>query len=294
MKMRTSLIPYNGYLDPEFLRLGLSERDIKRQLLLHLCQFGESQLTPCLVKTEAIRIAEHLINIRKSIPGELRTNREVVSLRDTRLIKVDASLAKALHHSYHYLSSPRLDGVHLALCNKASRGGKFDVLALATFSPFDMRHVVDALPFGIKEENVLVLSRLYAFDWAPRNAISYMLGRAFEWIRTFHPHIKMLLTYLNPNLGFTGTAYKATNWLLFGREFKQRYLYLDGLYVTDRMMIQAYGTARLEALRSKLGDRISASTDPLEPLEIQAYFFERSSRLCFSDHRPYRFEPWSL
>jgi hypothetical protein len=45
---------------------------------------------------------------------------------------------------------------------------------------------------------------------------------------------KMLFTYVNPNLGFTGVSYRASNWSLAGTEDNVVYHYINQDYVTDR------------------------------------------------------------
>jgi hypothetical protein len=101
----------------------------------------------------------------------------------------------------------------------------------------------------------------------------------------------MLLTYLDPNLGFRGTVYRATNWVLFGREKKTRYLYLDDNYVTDRRMIKEYGTADLLKLRPLLGSRITSSHEPLRPLELYIYFLDSEDRSRHNQSSVHEFTP---
>jgi hypothetical protein len=73
------------------------------------------------------------------------------------------------------------------------------------------------------------------------------------------PTPRLLLTYLDPNVGFTGGIYQADNWTLLGWERKKRYLYLDGEYITDREAIRRYGTADFAALTVRLGSRLERS-----------------------------------
>jgi hypothetical protein len=201
-----------------------------------------------------------------------------VDLRTTRLRSVEPQTAEIVHRACHYLGSFRGDSIHLGLYSDTDTGQHANLVSLVTLSNLDLPHVIPALPPGMKRDQVLVLSRLYSFPWGPRNTISYTLGRVFSWIREHKPDVRILLTYLDPNLGFQGTVYRATNWVLFGREKKNRYLYLDGNYVTDRRMIRDYGTADLTKLEPLLGNRITSSQQPLRPLEIYSYFLDRQDR----------------
>jgi hypothetical protein len=214
-------------------------------------------------------------------------DRKLRELSGAKLEALDPSLAQLLQENYHYLGSYRSDGVHFGLNISGGR----QLLSAVTLSPFDLPHLVDALPESIRPGEVMVLSRMLAFSWSPRNTISHTLSRVVDALRERLPHVKLLLTYLNPNLGFTGSSYKASNWLLFGKERKKRYLYFDTNYVTDRNMIELYGTADLYKLRSTVGDRITSSVQTLEPLRIYAYFLDTAMRRKFKGEFDYDFEP---
>jgi hypothetical protein len=267
------------------------KHDLIRQLQLHIHRFNTTDITPYNLKREVVRIINKLVSLRKGVPEELHHPINSVELSRTTLDIVDSSIAHILHQSYHYLGSPRKESIHLGLYAEDFTTRNTRLLAIATLSPFDLKHIEDALPLSIKSDQVLVLSRLFAFDWCPRNTVSYTLGRVFNWLREQFPHIELLLTYLDPNLGFEGTVYKATNWTLLGREKKSPYLYLDSEYVTTRRMIQLYGTADFAKLKIKLVNRISASTRPLRPLEIYGYFLDTALRKKSVNLATYDFAP---
>jgi hypothetical protein len=87
------------------------------------------------------------------------------------------------------------------------------------------------------------------------------------------------MTYCDPNVGFPGTIYKASNWHLAALEKKERYLYIDGEYVTDRACKAKYGTADYNILLSITGGGIQRSQHPLVPLQIFILATNRRSRL---------------
>jgi hypothetical protein len=168
-----------------------------------------------------------------------------------------------IHQTCHYLQSVRPDGLHLGLYTNDET-----LLALATLSPFDLDHIDPHLPHEIKDKNILVLSRFITFDWSPQNTASYTLGQVARWLRRERPGISAIFTYLDPNAGFDGSIYKAVNAQLLGYEHKKRYLYLDRDYVTDREMIRRFGTAKIDKVRTFVGDRIESSSVPLESLRM--------------------------
>src|SRR5207245_11774724 len=130
-------------------------------------------------------------------------------------------------------------------------------VALAAFSPFDLSHVSGLLP--TTEARVMVLSRVFVFDWAPRNCVSYLLAKARSWIEEEVPSTAMLLTYVNPNVGFTGASYRASGWVSFAEEEPTVYAYVDGLYTTERALVQRFGTSQPAELSALLGARFETS-----------------------------------
>ena len=96
------------------------------------------------------------------------------------------------------------------------------------------------------------------------------MSRVRELLRRIEPHVSLLLTYLNPNVGFTGASYKADNWVLFGQENDTRYLYLDGDYKTDRFFWEGFGSSNFEVLTRILGERVTRSRYSLAPLQVFA------------------------
>jgi hypothetical protein len=48
------------------------------------------------------------------------------------------------------------------------------------------------------------------------------------------------VTYVNPNMGFTGSSYRASGWHLLGTEPGTTYRYLDERYITDRALSAAF------------------------------------------------------
>lgn len=267
--------------------------DLDRQILLHLARFPRpGKVITEQIRTEARRIAARLAEQRMQAPPETTgVNLADVDLHRTHLDLDDSDLAQAVHKAFHYLGSPRGEGIHLGLYAEFPGWRRPRLISLVTLSPFDLWHVQNALPYDIRPDEVLVLSRLFAFDTAPPNTVSFTLGRVFAWLQTRTPHIQALVSYLNPNLGFRGTVYKATNWQLLGEEAKSRYLYIGGNYVTDRFAIRTYGTADAGKLASILGSAFTTSVQPLHPLQLLIYLLDPTLRVMAPPTFGYRFLP---
>lgn len=65
-------------------------------------------------------------------------------------------------------------------------------------------------------DEVLELVRLYIHDGYGKNIESYVIGQSFKWLKINAPKIKVLISYADPEVGHTGSIYRATNWLYQG------------------------------------------------------------------------------
>lgn len=76
------------------------------------------------------------------------------------------------------------------------------------------------------------LARLWLRDDVPKNAETYLIGRAVRYIRRHNPEVKALVSYADPSAGHAGTIYKAANWTADGRTDQERktprFDYADG------------------------------------------------------------------
>jgi hypothetical protein len=269
------------------LASGVSERVLLTQLLLHLPRVADA--TGCVDPDQASEEANRLAPLLRRRCGELAEwalppEGGVGSAPALRLTDVDEEVARLVLERFHYLGSFRPQSRHFAgVCGAP---GEAQLAALFTVSPLDLSSLAATLPGGVKPTEVAVLARVFSFDWAPENSLSYLMGRLFRRLRRERPNLRMLLTYLNPNLGFTGASYRASNWTLVGREVGTRYAYLDGCYVTDRALGARFGTSDPEPLREALGGRIEFSAMELQPLEVWAYPLDPTLRGELSEREP--------
>ena len=216
---------------------------LEKVALLHLPRFSPdelagSQLLTGEIERLALRTAQLLDGYRDLLAidpiGLLHKN-------DVRIDLVSASLASAVHERFHYLGAAR-EGTHYGLFHAAAPDFP---AAVATVSPLDVEHLrgqPSGKPAGI-------LSRVFAFPWAPRNSISFLLGAVARRLPC------ILFTYVNPNLGFSGSSYRSANWEFRGTK-GILYRYLEGNYVTAR---QAFCAPK---------PQLTLSQFELEPLQI--------------------------
>jgi hypothetical protein len=237
-------------------------RDLLLQALLHLPRVARndgmvdsSSANDEIARLHAIRAAE-LAPLRSLAESPTSLPR----LNDIEVRTVDATDAAPILEHFHYLRSFRHDSVTVGAIHRGR------IAALCSLSPLDLPAVAARLPIDLPTE-AAVVSRVFAFDWAPRNVISYMLARAAQASRAvLHDDVRLLVTYLNPNMGFSGASYRAANWLPLGIETGTRYAYLNGCYITDRQLLRLPPDDR---------PRVEYSQMRLRPLILLCRFLER-------------------
>jgi hypothetical protein len=184
---------------------------LRHRLLLHLPRFSPETLDQSAIETETERLAAG-IDRQQSCYTEWITRQPFQTLdkHSASVREVPSELARVIHERFHYIGYFR-DGTHFgAYYNE-------DTLpfVMATVSTTDLKLLRAELPRKEFEQTRLV-SRVYAFHWAPRNSISYLLGfirRIFSEARG----VSRLFTWVNPNLGFLTASYRASNWHLHTR-----------------------------------------------------------------------------
>jgi hypothetical protein len=186
------------------------------------------------------------------------------SPRDLAFGPVDEQEAFEVMQRFHYLRSPRLGGVYYGLRSRVGR-----VAAFCACSKSD-EPVVEGLlaSAGHDAPHTSIVSRVFAFEGAPRNSLSFMFARVLLAERA--RGMTVLATYVNPNLGFTGSSYLASGWRLLGEQRGTRYRYLDKRYITDRVLAAQFGKGSDEVYHRLLGGRFAVSQMPLKPLLVFA------------------------
>jgi hypothetical protein len=175
---------------------------------------------------------------------------------------VGDEIAREITDKFHYLRSARRDGRSYGLWEP---GGK--LVALCVVSPLDVLGIVSLLRReGRCGSRAGVVSRVFAFEGAPRNSISHLLAQVVREEK--RGGVTDLVTYVNPNMGFSGASYKASGWSLLGFEPGTAYQYLDERYITARRLEELFGPQDNDSYRRLLGRRFSVSRMPLDPLLI--------------------------
>lgn len=183
-------------------------------------------------------------------------------LGDMAVAHVDGEVASEVMSRFHYLRSPRDDGRHYGLF---ASGG--ELVALGVTSPCDVPFLRQLLKDRTEDcESIRVLSRVYCFPGAPRNAVSSLLARLAKQERL--RGVRDLLTYVDPNMGFSGASYKASGWSELGQEVGTTYRYVNGRYITGRELARRFGHSLLQDQARWSAMRLTTSRMELRPLLV--------------------------
>jgi hypothetical protein len=207
----------------------VSPRDLQTCLFLHLPRFSQDQINHTVITSEVDRLFTLLLSRRRDYEQWIKRPKisELIQA-DIAVRCCEDEIAQAVYERFHYIGSPRKGLVHLALYHCSEP----DIpMAIMTVSRMDVRHLETL--FGPGAEQVAILARSYAFDWAPRNSISFLTGQLRKWLQREMPVLQSLVSYINPNLGFLGTSYAASGWQLFGSK-GVIYRYLRNQYLSYR------------------------------------------------------------
>jgi hypothetical protein len=182
-------------------------------------------------------------------------------LTHLRFVLYDAGEAEELFTHLHYLRSARTGALNFALLDPFNKVP----VSLCSVSPLEWRLVGRQLTrqFEVPMEKVWDVSRVYSFEVAPKNAISYLLARVRSELRRRVPTAALLTTAVDPNLGFTGASYLAANWQQWMTVAPRPYLYVGGSYVSPRQLRSRFGTANLADIQKKFGVEVKQSNGQL-------------------------------
>jgi hypothetical protein len=179
------------------------------------------------------------------------------ALRDLAFEEIDSSRAVPVLTLLHYLRSARPGSRYFALVDPVHRLP----VSLCSVCPLEWKRVGSQIStqFAIPRGRVWDVSRVYSIDDAPPNAISSLLSRVRTHLRHNMSAADLLVTAVDPNLGFTGCSYRAANWQQWMTIQARPYVYEYGRYVTPRQLRERFGNSNLIELQAKHPGRFEQS-----------------------------------
>jgi hypothetical protein len=248
--------PFRALVTETARRAGVEPRALAVRVLLHLPRVASyrGSVGKLQVQRELRSSAERLRRDTRAAISYVPA--EKFELRDLAFEEIDSTRALPVLQSLHYLRSTRPGSRYFALVDPIRRLP----ITLCSLSPLEWKCVGRQLyAQSILSEQVLDISRLYSVDNAPPNAISSLLSKIRTYIRHDMPNIDLLITAVDPNLGFTGISYRAANWQQWMTVRARPYLYENCNYVSPRQLREHYGTANLVELQVKYPGRFQQS-----------------------------------
>lgn len=249
--------PFAALVAQSAARHGVEPRALNVRTLLHLPRVAghSGRLTRRQLDAELRNCAVGLRADQAEILDLMPTDE--YALQDLRFVSYDAENAARIFGHLHYLRSARGGSKNYALVDPLHGLP----VTLCSVSPLEWAVVGKQLrnQFGVAPDRVWDVSRVYSFDVAPGNAISFLLAKVRTALRQSEPQLELLTTAVDPNLGFTGSSYRAANWQRWMSISPRPYLYLDGCYISPRRLREDYGTANLTTVRTLSGAVVEQS-----------------------------------
>ncbi len=170
-----------------------------------------------------------------------------------------------LENNLHYLGAARLDTTHRVALVEAS--SEFPVLYLS-FAPNTRKYMEPLLwRVGLRLEEVAVAVRGYGTPRCPRNAMAWFLREACARVKQDFPHLRAVVTDINPNWGFSGSSFQEAGFVTLGMKYAPT-SFVAGDYSPRRSLERQPGS------RAAVGNRL-----PLVPTLVMIRPFPKESIL---------------
>ncbi|HUD76345.1 MAG TPA: hypothetical protein VMR00_00705 [Streptosporangiaceae bacterium] len=241
-----------GLVRKEAESCGVDERALRVRALLHLPRIVAytGSITMSRVERELWHCARQLR--KDASQAEAIVPKGVYALNDLKFTEdFDPLVAGKLISSMHYLGSARAGSRYFALVDPV-HGRPVTVGGAA---PLEWKRVSNWAKdqFKVSPEKIWDVARVFSCPSAPPNAVSFLLARMRNSLA--QGAVDLLLTAVDPNLGFTGASYRAANWRRCLTIAPRPYLYLDCRYISPRQLKERFGTSSLTELRVRHPDR---------------------------------------
>jgi len=219
------------------------------------------------------------MSVAKAIAIEKISQKKVVFRR------INRTLSKDYAKKFHYLHAVRHDdmlafGVFL-------EGEKYP-FAWVSYAPIGRTYKHRILEkSGIDPQQSLELTRAWNHELAPKNTMSMLFAYAHAqiqrfWLRRYQAQLFAILTDVNPNLGFKGSAFRAVGFGLIGQK-PTAYHYLTDAFEKRHYFTRRKLHAYLQRKKNSSANYLT-SVFPLLPTNELAVILEGTKRLRPEDN----------
>jgi hypothetical protein len=256
-RLLTPASPFDAMVRETAHALAVEPRALAVRALLHLPRLATytGRITRRQVQRQLRISADQLRRDVRAAARHVPSERFLLS--ELSFEEIDSSRADPVLTSLHYLKSVRPGSIYFALVDPIDRLP----VSLCSVSPLEWKCVASRLgsQFHILPERAWDITRVYSVHNAPRNAISTLLSRVRLRLRHSQRNVELLLTAVDPNLGFAGGSYRAANWQQWMTVRARPYLYEYGRYISPRQLRERFGTSSLPELQAKYPGRFQQS-----------------------------------
>lgn len=235
-------------------QLGVVAKYVTTQALLHLPYYSPEAIvetSPDVLRDIDIKVISlgedygnaynrlhddtemSLITSEATLKGRnLLSLHEEASIIPVRFDMVPGYMADEVNNRLHYIRSTRSDSV-------ANYGLFIDnaetPYASVSFSRCKRGYQVDALNhttgLNLEPEQVLSMTRAFAFDNAPKNSMSKLFHQSHNRIKQEFPDIRAIVTALNPYTGFGGGIFTGASYTPYALSPMEYWYDSNGYYV---------------------------------------------------------------
>lgn len=177
-------------------------------------------------------------NMHQAIATEKYSGQEII------FRPVDRKLSSMCAKTFHYLHAPRPDDL---FGFGAFLPGETIPFAWVAYAEVDRKYKRSMLQAaGLDHTHSLELTRAWNHEKSPRNTMSILYAYAHTaiqqyWVTQYSKPLQSIITAVNPNLGFRGSAFRAVGFKVIG-EKPTAYNYL-----IDQFDTRIYATRRVLA-----------------------------------------------
>jgi hypothetical protein len=261
---------------PSVVRQALSDLgaatvdgDFFRRLMMHLPRLADQagNVDAKILEAEAHRLAE-AEERQQQLREDWSSLPEPVDVKKVSFSPLDEENAIFIFGSLHFLRSYRADAEYFAI-RDSSTGRLLSCCGVAAFRWPAPRDTL-ANKLQISSDEILDLCRMYTLPGSPRNSVSKLLALAVRHLRRT-TSAKILTTVVDPNLGFTGSSYRASNWSLVGLIEHPPFRYYKESFRTAGQLVEEFGSMDPAVLLKVLRDEYQMSDYPLQMSQLYAY-----------------------
>jgi len=193
---------------------------------------------------------------------------------------IDLGLSRAYIESFHYLHAAREDDLMAYGAFYENESMPFAIVSYAPVSRTYKQNILTAA--GIDPQKSLELTRAWNSEYSPKNAMSMLYGYAHaniqrERLKQNLEPPEAILTAVNPNLGFRGSAFRAVGFGLVGEKPTAYH------YIVDKKGQRLFTLRRslVSFLKKKpTNPRVRTSSLPLLPTKELAVILKGRKRFA--------------